>query len=235
KLTGSTDCDYIYAKRANGDQGYQELWTEPEPNSIPSRDDDGALYAQPGADDNAVVINAQLNTEIEAEAEARDAAIGAAVTAHNSDPAAHRAGITALIVGQYSLRNTSPADIYIRDDLYTFSLPSTWKNSIRAYAKNGFVYISGYIPFAASNPVVPKFGAEVDILTLGNAAYTPVTGVDYCGTAGDYHSDTGASGLSLSVMMRYNSGNFRLGQTAPTAAQTPFLGYILVNIMYPLP
>jgi hypothetical protein len=63
KLTGATPCDQIYAKRADGTQGYQNLWTEPEPNSIPSRDDNGAMYAQAGSDDNAVVINGQLDAE----------------------------------------------------------------------------------------------------------------------------------------------------------------------------
>jgi hypothetical protein len=75
KLTGETECDYIYAKRADGGQGYQELWTEPEPNSIPSRDDNGVLYAQPGTDDNAVVVKKQLN----AETTARNTAIANAV------------------------------------------------------------------------------------------------------------------------------------------------------------
>jgi hypothetical protein len=60
KLSGVTDCDLIYAKRADGMQGYQELWTEPEANSIPSRDDYGVLYAQPGDADKAVVVNEQL-------------------------------------------------------------------------------------------------------------------------------------------------------------------------------
>jgi hypothetical protein len=177
----------------------------------------------------------ELDAAMSAEATDRNTAIGAAVTAHNSDAAAHRVGITPLTVGQYSQRDTSPADIYIRDDLYTFSLASGWKNSIRAYVKNGFVYISGYIQFAASNPTVPKFGADADILKLGNTAYAPVTGVDYCGMAGDYHSSTGSAGLALNAMTRYNGGNFRLGQSAQTSAQVPFLEYVLLNIMYPLP
>jgi hypothetical protein len=142
------------------------------------------------------------------------------------------AGIIPLTVGLYS----NPADLYIsRDDLYTFLLPSGWKDHLRAYLKSGFVYISGYLQFAATNPVVPKFGMEANILRLGNPAYAPMTGVDYCGTAGDYQSGTGSTRLSLNVMMRYQNNDFKLGQIAPASAQAAFFGYILLNIMYPIP
>jgi hypothetical protein len=64
KLTGSTDCDRVYVKHADGTQGYQELWAEPVANSIPSRDDNGALYAQAGGGDTAVVIKSQMDSAI---------------------------------------------------------------------------------------------------------------------------------------------------------------------------
>jgi hypothetical protein len=69
KLTGVTSCDQIYAKRSDGAQGFQPLWTEPKPNSIPSRDDYGAMYAKQGYGDNAVVINEQLDAEATARAD----------------------------------------------------------------------------------------------------------------------------------------------------------------------
>jgi hypothetical protein len=69
-------------KHADGTQGYQELWAEPVANSIPSRDDDGVLYAHAGSGANAVVVNSQMSEAIDsavsAEAEARDEAIAAA-------------------------------------------------------------------------------------------------------------------------------------------------------------
>jgi hypothetical protein len=59
-LKGVTDCDHIYAKRADGTQGYQELWTEVVPNSIPSRDDSAVLYSESNDNEKALVNNGWL-------------------------------------------------------------------------------------------------------------------------------------------------------------------------------
>jgi hypothetical protein len=82
KLTGETECDYLYAKHANGAQGFQLLWTEPEPNPVPSRDDFGVLYAEPGYDEKSVVVKGQLDAEVQ---EIKDAINDEATAGGNVD------------------------------------------------------------------------------------------------------------------------------------------------------
>jgi hypothetical protein len=144
------------------------------------------------------------------------------------------AGIIPLTVGLYTERTATLCDIYLRDDNFTFKFVN---NYLVAYLKSGFVSINGYLQIGDSPEVPLYFGANKTIITIGNTAYKPAPKIDYIGTAGDYHSATGNAGLSRLEMVRCENGsnNITLGQLAPSAEQKPFLNYILLNIMYPIP
>ena len=174
KFTGVTGCDWIYAKRADGTQGYQKLWTEPEVNSIPSRDDDGVLYALPGDADKAVVVKEQLTAAVGQEAADRDEAIAEAVETTLTDGAASSAlppvtktAFSSLLQG---IRNNLK---WVWENILTKTAANTWA-AVPYTAAANFTKLGFSVKYnAALNIMRIRFDADVvTTFTIGMTLLT---------------------------------------------------------------